>query len=280
MPASPYTDLQRPPLRQAALRRALVVPEGLWTDLRVVAETGSTNADVAELARAGAAEGLVLAAERQTAGRGRLDREWRSPARAGLTVSVLLRPGLATTDLAAVSPASYGWLPLLVGVALAEAVRRVAELDAVLKWPNDLLIDGRKCAGVLAEAVDGNAVVVGVGLNTSLREHELPRPDVTSLALSGGVNVDRDPLLRALLRSLSVWYGRWREHGGDPIESGLHEAYSYHSGTLGEQVGVELPDGARLTGEAVAIDLDGRLVIVDAAGERHPVAAGDIVHLR
>src|SRR4051794_39600448 len=88
----PYTDLERPPLREAALRQALVVPGGLWTDVRVVAETGSTNSDVAALARSGAEEGLVLVAERQTTGRGRLGRVWTSPPRAGLTLSVLLRP--------------------------------------------------------------------------------------------------------------------------------------------------------------------------------------------
>src|SRR5690348_1319110 len=102
MPASPYGDLDRPPLAPAALRRALTVPGGLWTDLRVVDETGSTNADVLAAARAGAGEGLVLVAERQTAGRGRMDRQWESPARAGLTLSVLLRP-------VGVSHGRYGW---------------------------------------------------------------------------------------------------------------------------------------------------------------------------
>src|SRR2546427_7481658 len=141
---SPYTRLDRPPLRAAALRRALVVPGGLWTDLRVVAQTGSTNADVAAAARNGAAEGLVVTAEWQSSGRGRLDRRWTLPPRAGLAVSALLRP-------TGIPPSRLGWLPLLAGVALVEAVRRVSEVDAVLKWPNDLLVDARKCAGILAE---------------------------------------------------------------------------------------------------------------------------------
>src|SRR5882762_725474 len=158
MSASPYRDLDRPPLHEAALRRALVVPDGLWTAIEVRAETGSTNADVAEAARAGAAEGLVVVAERQRAGRGRQGRQWESPPRAGLAVSVLLRPQTPT--------GRYGWLPLLAGVALVETVRRLGELDAVLKWPNDLLIAERKCAGILAEAAAG-AVVVGIGLNVS-----------------------------------------------------------------------------------------------------------------
>src|SRR5206468_4801091 len=178
------------------LRRALVVPGGLWTDLRVVAETASTNADLAAAARErDAPEGTVLVAESQTAGRGRLGRSWLSPPRAGIAVSVLLRPRSATA-------ARQNWLPLLTGVALVEVVRRVSEVDAVLKWPNDLLIDGRKCAGILAEAVPDHGVVIGIGLNTTLREPELPHAGVTSLQLMGAACVDRDPLLRAVLRGL------------------------------------------------------------------------------
>jgi BirA family transcriptional regulator, biotin operon repressor / biotin---[acetyl-CoA-carboxylase] ligase len=264
----PYTDLERPPLHEAALRRALLVPDGLWSDLRVTAETGSTNADVAAAARQGAAEGLVLVAERQTTGRGRQGRVWESPARAGITLSVLLRP-------AGIDPARFGWLPLLAGVALAEAVRRIAAVDAVLKWPNDLLIDGRKCAGILAEVVEPGVVVVGIGLNTTLREHELPRPDATSLALAGAACVDRDPLLRAILRGLATWYLSWREAGGDAEASGLREAYLFHCATLGRDVLVRLPDGSELRGPAEAVDPEGRLVVAGRA-----LAAGDVAHLR
>src|SRR5262249_52228617 len=214
---------------EPALGRALVVPDGLWTELRVVTRTGSTNADVVAAARAGAAEGLVVVAEQQTAGRGRLGRVWESPPRAGLAVSVLLRPE---------ATGRYGWLPLLAGVALVEAVRRVSGVDAMLKWPNDLLVrhDGveRKCGGVLGQAgprttaAPAPAVVVGIGLNTTLREAELPRPDATSLALAGAACVDRDPLLRAVLRAVEAWYGRWRRHAGDPDASGLRAAYALH----------------------------------------------------
>lgn len=273
MSYSPYADLDRPPLHAAALRRALVVPGGLWTDLRVVAETGSTNADLVALACEGAAEGVVLVAERQTAGRGRLGRVWQSPPRAGIAVSVLLRPS-------GVPVARYGWLPLLAGVALAETVRRVSEVDAYLKWPNDLLVDGRKVAGILAESVPGTdepAVVLGIGLNTSLRVDELPRPDAGSLVLAKAVSADRDPLLRQLLRSLSVWYGRWRDAAGDA--AGLREAYTFHCGTLGRGVRVELPSGATLEGVAADIDADGRLVVTMEGGQQ-AVAAGDVVHLR
>jgi BirA family biotin operon repressor/biotin-[acetyl-CoA-carboxylase] ligase len=271
----PYTDLERPPLREAALRRALLVPDGLWTDVRVVAETGSTNSDVAAAAREGAAEGLVLVAERQSTGRGRLGRVWTSPPRAGLTLSVLLRP-------TGVDITRFGWLPLLAGVALAEAVRRIAEVDAVLKWPNDLLVGGRKCAGILAEVIPPapgtipaeSAVVLGIGLNTTLREHELPRPDATSLALAGAARADRDPLLRALLRSLATWYGRWREAGGDAEASGLREAYAFHCATLGRDVRVQLPDGSELRGRADGVDIDGHIVV-----DGRVLAAADVTHV-
>ncbi|HTJ38095.1 MAG TPA: biotin--[acetyl-CoA-carboxylase] ligase [Dactylosporangium sp.] len=267
-----YSDLDRPPLHPAALRRALLVPGGFWTDLRVVEETGSTNADVAAAARDGAPEGLVIVAEQQTAGRGRLGRQWQSPPRAGLALSVLLRPALP--------PARLGWLPLLAGVALAESVRRVARIDAYLKWPNDLLLRGdRKTAGILAEAADG-AVVLGIGLNTTLREDELPRPDATSLALGGALSTDRDPLLRALLRSIADWYTRFTEHGGDPEASGLREEYVLHCGTLGRRVTVDLPGGGTLEGLAAGIDGDGRLQVTDRFGAGHAVAAGDVVHAR
>jgi BirA family biotin operon repressor/biotin-[acetyl-CoA-carboxylase] ligase len=155
----------------------------------------------------------------------------------------------------------------------------VSEVDAYLKWPNDLLLPGdRKCGGILAEAV-GGAVVLGIGLNTSLREDELPRPDATSLALAGAATYDRDPLLRQLLRSLSVWYGRWRAAGGDPITSGLRDAYTFHCGTLGHRVRVDLPGGDTLEGVAAEVDPEGRLMLTLPAGRR-AVAAGDVVHLR
>ena len=116
MTGSPYTDLSRPPLRETVLSRGLVVPDGLWTEVRVVAETGSTNADLAEEARSGGGEGVVLIAERQRAGRGRLNRSWQAPERAAITMSVLLRPS--------VTPSRLGWLPLLAGVALVSAIGR------------------------------------------------------------------------------------------------------------------------------------------------------------
>lgn len=275
VPASPYSDLQRPPLRVRSLERALIVPGGLWRSLTVKPETGSTNADVADAARAGAPEGLVVVAEQQVAGRGRRDRVWVSPPRAGLTLSVLLRP-------AGVPNRHWGWLPLLAGVALRETVHRIAELDASLKWPNDLLLGDAKAAGVLAEVV-GDAVVVGIGLNVTTRADELPSTTglpATSLQLAGARSADRDPLLKALLRGLAQWYAGWREAGGDAEMCGLLGAYRRGCATLGREVRVELPGGEELAGEATTVDNDGQMVIRTADGTDHRVSAGDVVHVR
>lgn len=292
MPGSPYTDLDRPPLHAARLRRALVAPHGPWRRLELKAETASTNADVAEAARTGEPEGLVVVAERQTAGRGRRGRVWQSPPRAGIAASVLLRPGEAVPERgwSPVPATGYGWLPLLAGVALVEAVARLAELDARLKWPNDLLVDDAKCAGVLAEAVPGggastepSAIVLGVGLNVTLRADELPENPTglpaTSLQLAGATATDRDPLLRALLRAVADWYDRWRTAGGDAVASGLRDAYLAACGTVGRPVRVLLPAGDELTGTATGIDADGQLIVATTDGERR-LAAGDVLHLR
>ncbi|RFU83145.1 biotin--[acetyl-CoA-carboxylase] ligase [Streptomyces triticagri] len=275
-PAGRWSDLERPPLDASALRRALVRPGALWTSIDVVEATGSTNSDLA--ARSDAAPGAVLVAEEQTSGRGRLERTWSAPARSGLFFSMLLKPG----DEVPVE--RWGWLPLLAGVAVATGLARAAGVDTGLKWPNDLLVtvDGeeRKAGGILAERTGSDAVVLGIGLNVSLRADELPVPGAGSLALAGAKSVDRDPLLRAVLRSIEQWYGDWRAAGGDPSASRLQETYAAGCVTLGREVRAELPGGRSLTGEALAVDGDGRLVIGTADGVREPVSAGDVVHLR
>ncbi|MFF4358555.1 biotin--[acetyl-CoA-carboxylase] ligase [Streptomyces sp. NPDC001604] len=275
---SRWSDLDRPPLNATALRRGLVQEGGLWREVEVVRSTGSTNSDLVALAGAGkAGEGYVLVAEEQTSGRGRLDRRWTAPARSGLFFSVLLKP-------AEVPVARWGWLPLLTGVAVATGLSRSAGVDTALKWPNDLLVsiggEERKAGGILAERAGDDGVVIGVGINVTLREDELPVPQAGSLLLAGAVSTDRDPLLRAMLRSLEEWYGRWRDAGGDPSVSGLQETYAAGCATLGRTVRAELPGDRSITGEAVAVDGDGRLVIATADGVQEPVGAGDVVHLR
>lgn len=276
-PESRWSDLNRPPLNVAALRRALLLPGGLWTSLDIVPSTGSTNSDLTARA-ASLEEGAVLVAEEQTAGRGRLDRSWTSPARSGLFFSVLLRPG------AEVPVERWGWLPLLAGVASATGLARAAGVDMSLKWPNDLLVtiggEERKTGGILAERAGDDAVVVGIGLNVTLHADELPVPTAGSLALADAISTDRDPLLRAVLRSLEQWYGDWRAAGGDPARSGLQAAYAAGCATLGRTVRAELPGGRSVTGEAVALDGDGRLVLTTEGGGEQSISAGDVVHLR
>jgi BirA family biotin operon repressor/biotin-[acetyl-CoA-carboxylase] ligase len=212
-----------------------------------------------------------------------------SPPRAGLTVSVLLRPGVAdpARDWAGVPSRDYGWLPLLAGLALLDTVTRLAQVDAALKWPNDLLVRvddvESKCAGILAEVVSGPipSVVLGIGLNVTTRADELPETagmPPTSLKLAGAATTDRDPLLRALLRGFADRYDRWRIAGGDVEASGLLQEYREGCATIGRQVRVLVPDG-EVTGEVTTVDADGHLVIRTPDGERR-VAAGDVVHVR
>ncbi len=181
-----WSDLDRPPLRQAALRRALLGGDSLWTDLEVVESLGSTNTELVARARTGKAEpGAVLVAEEQTAGKGRLDRSWTAPPRSA--------PASSSRCCCAPEPPAerWGWLPLLAGVAAAGALARTAGVDTGLKWPNDVLTTAkggeRKVGGILAERVDSDAVVLGIGLNVSLREDELPVPTAGSLLLAGGL---------------------------------------------------------------------------------------------
>lgn len=254
----PYGDLSRPPLRARALQRALA-PEG-WR-VEVLAAVGSTNALVAERARAGEPAGLVVVAEQQTAGRGRLDRSWVSPPRAGLTMSVLVRPNLP--------PVHWPWLPLLTGLAVRDAVAEQTGLEAGLKWPNDVLVGGRKTCGVLAEVAEPGAAVLGIGLNVTTRADELPGDGATSLALAGGTTTDRDTLLRAVLRTL----GALLRDAATDLEP-VRAAYRARCLTLGQPVRLELP-GSRVEGVAQAVDDGGRLVVDGTA-----YGAGDVVHLR
>jgi len=237
-----------------------------------VERTGSTNADVLAAALRGEPEGLVVVAQTQTAGRGRQGRTWESPQGGGLWFTVLLRPH----DVAV---ARLGWLPLLAGVALAEAVRATAKVEAGLKWPNDLLVGGAKCAGILAEATGTGGVAVGIGLNTNLAEERLPPTPTgvkaTSLRLHAGSAVDNDEILGAVLDRLAVRYAEWRTHSGDADASGLRSAYTENCVTIGRRVRAILPGGAEISGRATTVDIDGRLVVGGQA-----VAAGDVVHLR
>ena len=296
--ASVYSDLNRPPLNELSLQRALMVPEGFVSALRVLPEVDSTNTALFAAAVDGAPHASVVVAEAQTAGRGRLGRAWVAPPRSGLFLSILLRPETP--------PSRWGWLPLLAGVAARSAVARVSELEVALKWPNDLILPdaveenaaegngvveetssgygtGRKLGGILAEQGGDGAepfVVVGIGINVTLRADELPAPHATSLTLAGATVTDRDTLLRVLLRTFGSWYTDWAAADGDAEASGLAAAYRAACATLGRPVRAELPGGATVSGQATDLDADGRLLVRTADGATSPIGAGDVVHLR
>jgi BirA family biotin operon repressor/biotin-[acetyl-CoA-carboxylase] ligase len=265
-----FSDLERPPLDEKFLRGRLVRPGALWTQIDVLAETPSTNAVVAAAAAGGQAEGLVVAAEYQSSGRGRLGRTWTTPPRSAGRVCVLLRP-------VTVEAARWPWLGLLVPLAVAAAVRAVAEVPAQVKWPNDVLVEDRKLAGILLERIEGPAAVVGIGLNVTLRESEKPHEAATSLELEKAATTDRATVMSAVLRELASRYQSWVSSNGDP-DVVLPE-YRELSATLGRAVRVELPDGTFLEGTARDLADDGRLIVDTADGPR-PLAAGDVTHLR
>ncbi|WP_329071550.1 biotin--[acetyl-CoA-carboxylase] ligase [Amycolatopsis sp. NBC_01480] len=252
---------------------------GRYARVDVVETTGSTNADLREAVGAGAADRTVLIAEQQTAGVGRRARAWSSPKGAGLYLSVALRPGVPF--------AALGSLSVVAGLAV-RAVASELGVDAVLKWPNDVLAgpDRAKCAGILAEAVAGPepSVVLGIGLNVLPLGEDVPAGPgglpATSLAEQGAENPDRTDVALALLTRLDDLERRWRQAGGDLTGAGLLADYRARCATLGQDVRVELPDGASLTGRAADIDPAGQLLVDVEDGRRLTVFAGDVVHVR
>jgi BirA family transcriptional regulator, biotin operon repressor / biotin---[acetyl-CoA-carboxylase] ligase len=242
------------------------------TRVEVLPEVGSTNAALRALAADPVAwpHLSVLLTDAQTAGRGRLDRVWTAPPGASLAISVLLRR-------LPVDPRARGWVPLAAGVAMADAVAaQLPGSDVVVKWPNDVLVDGRKICGILAEAT-GDAVVVGTGVNTAMTADELPVPTATSFAVLGAA-ADVDRLLADYLLGLAGLVAGLVATG-DAVASGLHAAVTARCATIGHDVRVSLPGDRMLEGRAVRLDEDGRLVVHDDAGEQ-AVAAGDVVHVR
>jgi BirA family biotin operon repressor/biotin-[acetyl-CoA-carboxylase] ligase len=289
--SSRYSNLERPGLNLGALRTALCMPAGPFSRLDIVARTGSTNTDLVDHAQretAGWPDLSVLGAEDQTAGRGRLDRSWVAPERSSLFVSVLLRP--FNRQGRPVPTTAYSWFSLLAALALAESVEDRTEIAPRLKWPNDVTVDGRKLAGVLAQFVptagaEPPAVVVGVGLNVSLTDDELPVPTATSLLLEYAGTTDRNVLLKSFLRTFADHYRAFCDVDGDAAAAwddgpSLHARIGARTATLGQDVRAELPGGDTLDGRALALDPHGALIVRDDDGERHTIAAGDVVHLR
>ena len=264
-----------------------------------LAETGSTNdVLVAHAAGEDAADWPDLSTvvtDNQTRGRGRLGRTWLAPTGKSLAISVLLRPRASAAPL----PIDhFGWFPLLAGAAMTRAVRAVVEAsmaaaedepgeeaprhEVTLKWPNDVLIDGYKVAGILSELLpDAQGLIIGTGLNVSLDEHDLPTLTSTSLLLVTGAAPDPDAVLARYLTELRHLSRAFVDAGGDPVRSGLLQAVTELCATIGGVVRVELPGGTDLVGTAIALDRSGRLIVEDQMnGELQAVAAGDVTHLR
>jgi BirA family biotin operon repressor/biotin-[acetyl-CoA-carboxylase] ligase len=238
----------------------------------VIAQTGSTNADL--LARASRGEridGAVLIAEHQTAGRGRNGRTWLAGPGAQITMSV----GVWAGDVPSVG---WGWLPLAAGVAVVDAVAHETGLQAGLKWPNDVLLGDGKLAGILAEvAAPKPMIVVGLGLNVTLRSSEVPGAVATSLLEQGVTSPDRNGLVHRLLHELGARIDEWRAAGG--ADKRLMDDYRAHSLTIGSRVRAVLPGDRDIVGTARSVDEQGRLCI-ESDGEMVAVSAGDVVHLR
>lgn len=251
---SPWNDLRRPPLRGEHLAR-LLTSDG-W-QVTVVEETQSTQEAVRAAIAAGAPAGTVVIAEFQSAGRGRRDRQWESPPRAGITMSVLVRPDQ-------ISP----WTAIAMALAAAAAINREAAEEAGtppvrLKWPNDLILHGRKIGGVIAE-VEGDAVIVGLGLNVSTTRDELPVEHATSLALEG-LEIDRETLVKAILRTLTEILRNPSEWARDYLEL---------LDTIGRRVRVVTIDG-EFVGTAEGVDDHGHLIV-----DGRSFSVGDVIHLR
>ncbi|AND17069.1 biotin--[acetyl-CoA-carboxylase] ligase [Rathayibacter tritici] len=240
----------------------------------VLESAGSTNDELRERACAEPAAWphlSVIATDDQRAGRGRLGRVWQAPAGRTLAASTLV-------DASALGGAATGWLPLVAGAALARALAPLVDGDVAVKWPNDVLIDGRKAAGILAERLPDGRVVVGTGVNLLLSEQELPVPTATSLALAGASRTSADAVLAAFLAEFSALLNPLLARG-DAESSGAAAAVRASCTTLGTRVRLELPDGTQEEGTAAALDSDGSLVL-EQGGVRRSFLAGDVTHLR
>ena len=240
-----------------------------------VAQTESTNSLALEMGKQGAAAGTVVVAETQTGGRGRLQRKWFSPPGAGLYFSMVLRPQLDPIDLPKI--------PLAAGVAVCEAIEQACQVSPGLKWPNDLLLDGKKCGGILCEtgSIPGTGdigeilVILGVGLNITTPEAAFPaelRGRATSLLAATGRVYDKEDVLTAILAGLDEIVARCEAGGFDDIFA----RWRARDVLFGSTLSWLDPAGGVVTGRALGIDDHGLYHIRDPGGRVHSVVSGDI----
>lgn len=244
----------------------------------VVSTSQSTNVDVADALRGGAQwpHLSALVAEWQTAGYGRGGRPWVTPQGTSLTVSFVVRPRNVPVE-------RLGWVPLIAGLAVVRALGRDG-LKASLKWPNDVLVDdpfkrrlsgwgpSRKVAGILCEAVE-DAIVIGIGLNVSQEEKELPVPHAISLALAQSTNLDRGSLLAGIARELAMAFDAWEAEGGG---GEILDEVAAACDTIGRAVEVDRPGHSPLSGVAKGLSPEGGLIVEVGAGWVETVLAGDV----
>ena len=248
--------------------------------VQIVDSTGSTNADVVAAVITDSEDWphlSLLMTHDQRSGRGRLDRSWTTPPGTAIAVSVVVR----VPDLPV---AARGWIPLIAGAAMTRAIREqvlTTGHEAELKWPNDVLLDGAKICGILAEVVPDhpNAVVIGAGVNTRMPRTDLPLPTATSFA-AAGLECDEDRLLADYVRGLDTQLTALANAGGDAVAAALLADVESLCSTIGRDVVVSLPDGSKLEGRASAIDIEGRLVVTGGDASTTAVSAGDVVHVR
>jgi BirA family biotin operon repressor/biotin-[acetyl-CoA-carboxylase] ligase len=257
------------PLQQSAIRAGLSTRR-IGTTIHLFQEVDSTNDEAAALAGSGETDGAIVIAEAQRLGRGRIGRRWQSPKGLGLYLSVILRPTIPPHD----APV----LTLMGAVAGTEAIERTTGLVTAIKWPNDLIVNGRKVGGMLGEmAVEGSRllhVILGIGINVNQTEADFDgelRQTASSLRAEAGHPVDRTAIVRAFCESLDGWYERFLCDGPLPILEHARRRCL----TLGRQVTARFGD-QEISGLAVELDDDGRLVIRDAMGASHRLLAGDV----
>ncbi|MGL4257299.1 MAG: biotin--[acetyl-CoA-carboxylase] ligase [Microbacterium sp.] len=248
--------------------------------VQVIETTDSTNADVVAHVQDAPDEWphlSLLLTNDQRAGRGRLDRTWTAPPGTALALSVVVRVG-------AIPGASRGWIPLIAGAAMTRAIAaqlRGTGHTARLKWPNDVLLDGAKICGILAEVVPGHpdTVVIGSGVNTRMPASDLPVETATSFEALGLV-ADEDRLIADYLSALAEQLDALIAARGSAAASGVLAEIEALCATIGSDVAVTLPDGEVLRGRAQRIDEDGRLVVVQESEFESAVSSGDVVHVR
>lgn len=259
-------------IREGLPRAAAISPR-----VQVVEHTRSTNIDLVRHVMDDPGDWphlSVLLTDDQRGGKGRLGRDWVTPAGSALAISVVIRVDLP--------PAARGWISLIAGAAMTAAVgAQVGSHRVRLKWPNDVLLDGGKVCGILAEVVPGDqsAVVVGSGVNTALQRSQFPVDTAMSFAALG-LTADEDVLVADYLSGLSRRLQALIDADGDATAAGVRDDIERECSTVGSEVVVTLPGGQALTGSAEGIDAEGRLVVVDGEGGVHPIAAGDVVHVR